>query len=148
MNLGLGSSVTDQYPVTSSSKSHLVERCVFNAKTEQIIEGKIMNAQTLAALKVGVILHSDDLKILIALSLRGPLTAGNLCEILGLKYAEIKQRTEELETRHLLTLVPIYLPGNAVRLGWNIAPPPGFAFALDALANNLDDETFTVKNAT
>ena len=107
-----------------------------------------MNAQTLAALKAGVLLQSDDLWILIALSLRAPLTVSKLCALLGLRYADINQRTSNLESLHLISQVPIFLPENVVHLGWTIAPSPGFEFALHALADMLDVETFAPRNSS
>lgn len=107
-----------------------------------------MKAETLAALKAGVLLQPDDLRILIALSLRDPLTVSKLCALLGLRYADINQRTSKLETLHLIAQVPIFLPENIVRIGWTIAPSPEFEFALHAIADNLDVETFSPKKPT
>jgi hypothetical protein len=104
-----------------------------------------MNAQTLAALKAGVLLQSDGLRILIALSLGDPLTVSKLCALLGLRYADINQRTAQLESLHLISQVPIFLPENVVRLGWTIAPSPGFEFALHALADAMDVDTISPK---
>jgi DNA-binding IclR family transcriptional regulator len=105
-----------------------------------------MKAETLAALKAGVLLQQDDLRILIALSLGDPLTVSNLCELLGLKYADVNRRTSNLETLHFIVQVPIFLPEDAVRLGWTIAPSPGVEFALHALAETMDVETFTARS--
>jgi hypothetical protein len=51
-----------------------------------------MNAQTLAALKVGVLLQSDDLRIIIALSHSEPLTVSKLCELLDLRSTNFETR--------------------------------------------------------
>ena len=107
-----------------------------------------MNAQTLAALKVGVLLQQDDSRILIALGLRDPLTVSKLCELLGLKYADVNRRTSNLETLHFIAQVPIFLPEDVVRLGWAIAPSPGFEFALHALSEILDVDTISPKKPT
>ena len=105
-----------------------------------------MKAETHAALKAGVLLQSDDLRILIALSLGEPLTVSKLCELLDLRYADINQRTSKLESLHLISQVPIFLPEDVVRLGWTIAPSPGFEFVLHALADTLDVGTFAPRN--
>ena len=100
-----------------------------------------MKAETLAALTAGVLLQTDDLRILIALGVRDPLTVNRLCDLLDLRYADISQRASKLEALNLITQVPIFLPKDVVRLGWTIAPSPGFEFALHALGENLDIET-------
>jgi hypothetical protein len=107
-----------------------------------------MKAETLAALKVGVLLQPDDLRILVALGVRDPLTVGRLCELLDLRYADVNQRASKLETLHLIVQVTILSAENAVRLGWTIAPSPGFEFALHALGDNLDVEKFTPKSSS
>jgi DNA-binding transcriptional ArsR family regulator len=107
-----------------------------------------MKAETLAALKAGVLLQPDDLRIIIALSHSEPLTVSKLCELLDLRYADINQRTSKLESLHLISQVPIFLPEDAVRLGWTIASSPGFEFALHALADTLDVDTISPKKPT
>ena len=75
-----------------------------------------MKAETLAALKAGVLLQPDDLRILIALTLRDPLTASKLCELLGLRYADINQRTSKLDSLHLIPQAPIFCPKTSCDL--------------------------------
>src|ERR1035438_2478128 len=108
----------------------------------------IVNAQILTVLKVGVLLQQDDLRILVALSLRHPLTVGNLTELLDLRHVDINQRASKREALRLIVQVPVFLPESVVLLGWTIAPSPGFEFGLDSLAISFDVEAFNPKNST